>query len=711
MKYPDVPIIRKPKALVFVTNNFFVILLKVWLFFALLLLQHLQPLCAQSYFEFDQEKADSITGVLPDLKGREKIDALNELAELSVRHYPEKSIPLAEEALRLSIEKSYSYGKARANYILGTVYHNQGSFISSTKYLMTAYKILKKKGPSEELAICTFLISYNLYVPGTDYSAGIDYLSESNRIFKESGAKYLAGLSMMNFSAVMRWEKKYHEALRMNAEAISVLVTNNLGRSIDKAIATAIRGDIVRDTGNLRGAINYYLQSLSYYDTTRIEDIALKAQVLGTLGMDYMNFGKTDSAIYYLNQSLKDSRSVRNIFSMPFQFTRLAQYALSVGDTNLAVVNYDSALYYLDIADSLGYYYLDKKHRYYISYSFELYYPTPIKVRRVNIYNNKLIIYRALSSIYRDQGDYKKILKIHEKADALKDSVFLFKQTALSNEMKDILVRYETEEKDRQIELLSKENELRNFQVRQERYFLIGTIGMTLMVIVIALFFIRLNRLKSQHQNESIKQKLLRLQMNPHFIFNSLASIQNTIINNDPEKATRYLARFSKLVRNILDSSVEDFIPLEEEISTIENYLKLQRFRFPDKFDFNIETDPELDTESIIIPAMLVQPFVENSIEHGMKQKIEKGNIRVRFKKKDSELVIEVEDDGIGRNKAKELLKEQEKDHKSLANDIVRDRIKILNKIRKRKIIFEVSDLNDANGNPCGTLVRITIPV
>ncbi|HDY76123.1 MAG TPA: sensor histidine kinase, partial [Candidatus Marinimicrobia bacterium] len=262
-----------------------------------------------------------------------------------------------------------------------------------------------------------------------------------------------------------------------------------------------------------------------------------------------------------------------------------------------------------------------------------------------------------------------------------------------------------------QIELLSKENELRNLQVRQSRFFLFGMVGLAVFIIVFAIFIVRQNRLKSEQQNVLIRQKLLRSQMNPHFIFNSLASIQNTIISNNPEKATRYLARFSKLVRNILDSSVEELIPLEEEISTIENYLELQKFRYPDKFDFKIEIDPELDTDSLLIPAMLVQPFIENSIEHGVKHKEGKGNIRVRFKKKDDLLVIEVEDDGIGREKAQELLMEQEKDHKSLSTGIILERLKVLNRKRKRKITIEITDLVDSNGNPLGTLVRTTIPV
>ena len=198
--------------------------------------------------------------------------------------------------------------------------------------------------------------------------------------------------------------------------------------------------------------------------------------------------------------------------------------------------------------------------------------------------------------------------------------------------------------------------------------------------------------------------------MNPHFIFNSLASIQNSIINEEPLKASKYLARFSKLVRNILDSSLEELIPLEEEIVTIENYLALQKIRFPEKFDYTVDVDERLDPESIYVPPMLAQPFIENAIEHGIKHKDSKGNIRVRFKLNESKILYEVEDDGVGREKAQEILMKQDKDHKSLATEITKDRIRVLNKKLKTKISLSIEDLKNEKGEAIGTKVRFEIP-
>jgi sensor histidine kinase YesM len=190
-----------------------------------------------------------------------------------------------------------------------------------------------------------------------------------------------------------------------------------------------------------------------------------------------------------------------------------------------------------------------------------------------------------------------------------------------------------------------------------------------------------------------------------------LGSIQNSIINEEPDKAVKYLSRFSKLMRNILDSSHEETISMAEERSTIENYLELQKVRFPRKFDYSIEVDEEIDMENTFIPPMLAQPFIENAIEHGIKLKETKGNIRVRFKLNGKTMLYELEDDGIGRKKAQEILQKQNKDHKSLATSITQERIIVLNRKLKHKIKLEIIDLKDEQGEAAGTRVIFEIPV
>ncbi len=660
---------------------------------------------SQSYFPFDEQKVDSLMQILPGLTGETRTDALNGLGELYARHYPEKSIGFSEEALQLAQEQSYVRGEALANFNLGTVYHFLGDYARSTGYLYAAHLLFNELDLSIEHGLNDYLLGNNLFTTRTNPEKGLRLVEESIRICDKLGYERLKGLVRMNLSVYWRWDHRYDDALRMNDSARLLFIEKNLGRSIDKGIVVECRGDILRDTGNIRGAINLYLKGITYYDTTRIEDLALKAQACNTLGKDYLNSGKPDSALWFFRKGINIGKSIGNVYNQMINFLALGNYYLTEGKTRPAVACFDSALYYLNIADSSGYYYLNEKYRSYVSYSFELYFPSPVSFKRQNVRRLKISVYKNLISVYRANGEDKKAIELYELKDAMEDSVHIHN---MNTQLKEIAARYETEQKDRQIQLLSQENQLREIQVRQSRYVLFGLGGMVILVVIIALLFIRQGRLKSQQQNLLLRQKLFRSQMNPHFIFNSLASIQNTIISDEPAKASKYLARFSKLMRNILDSSVEEFIPLEEEIETIENYLALQKFRFPERFDYHIEIDKDLDTEGILIPPMLIQPFIENCIEHGMKHKKEKGNIRVRINRKGDALVIEVEDDGVGREKAGEMTA---KDHKSLATGIIRERIKTINKNRKQKITLNIRDLFDDNHKATGTLVQIRIPL
>jgi sensor histidine kinase YesM len=227
--------------------------------------------------------------------------------------------------------------------------------------------------------------------------------------------------------------------------------------------------------------------------------------------------------------------------------------------------------------------------------------------------------------------------------------------------------------------------------------------------MIALLLFIRQSRLKSAEQLTEFKQKLFRSQMNPHFIFNSLTSIQNFIINQDDIKASVYLSRFSELVRSILNNSMVENITLEEEVSTIKNYLELQKVRFSEKFDFSVGVDSNIDPENTFIPPMLGQPFIENAIEHGIKNKAGKGHIRILFEAKDARLHYSIEDDGVGRQKAREILNERNKEHRSVATDITKERIRVLNRKQRSKITLDIDDLMDRNGFASGTRVTFTV--
>jgi PAS domain S-box-containing protein len=203
-----------------------------------------------------------------------------------------------------------------------------------------------------------------------------------------------------------------------------------------------------------------------------------------------------------------------------------------------------------------------------------------------------------------------------------------------------------------------------------------------------------------------LKLMALRSVMNPHFIFNALNSIQFFIAQNDRENAINYLSTFSKLVRGILTHSVENKIKLSEELEMLRHYIALERMRFDNKFDFDIRIEEGLDLESIEIPSLLIQPYVENAIIHGLYNKEEKGLLRINVREEYHSILFEIEDNGIGRKAAMNLRQLNFPKHKSMGTALTEERLKLIN--AQDKVSLEIIDLYE-NGQPSGTKVRIGV--
>jgi len=225
-------------------------------------------------------------------------------------------------------------------------------------------------------------------------------------------------------------------------------------------------------------------------------------------------------------------------------------------------------------------------------------------------------------------------------------------------------------------------------------------------IFIILLGYIR--QLKMNERNGLLEQKLLSAQMNPHFIFNTLSAIQSFMYHNEPETAGNYLANFSSLVRLILENSRAELISLRKEVQTLKLYLGLQQLRFTDKFDFEITIDPHINQKITFIPPMLAQPFIENSIEHGIMHLKEKGTIFITFKLDGDVLIIEVVDDGIGLKQSK-LLNKNRESHTSFATSITRERLAHLKKRDKKEVGIMVEERSDTEATQ-GTRVILRIP-
>ncbi|VXC39701.1 conserved hypothetical protein [Flavobacterium sp. 9AF] len=253
-----------------------------------------------------------------------------------------------------------------------------------------------------------------------------------------------------------------------------------------------------------------------------------------------------------------------------------------------------------------------------------------------------------------------------------------------------------------------------------ETWWFYTVLAIIISAILYGFYYYKLQKIKSEEKLKAqfaqdlaqIEMKALRAQMNPHFIFNSLNSIQKFILKNDTFAASQYLTKFSKLIRLILDHSNQNYIQLSNEIEQLKLYTEIEALRFDNQFDYEFFIDSSLKMETVFIPSMIIQPYIENAIWHGLLHKDTKGKLIVKIAKHHENCIkVEVEDNGIGREKALELKSKQVLKKKSYGMEITNNRIDILNKIENNNTICHVIDLKDVNNLPIGTKVELIIPL
>ncbi|HXB06944.1 MAG TPA: histidine kinase, partial [Puia sp.] len=222
-----------------------------------------------------------------------------------------------------------------------------------------------------------------------------------------------------------------------------------------------------------------------------------------------------------------------------------------------------------------------------------------------------------------------------------------------------------------------------------------------------------------QKEKEELNQRVMEMehmalqaQMNPHFIFNCLNSIQQYIFDKDIFAANKYITGFSKLIRATLQHSSKAFVPLQDEISYLSNYLSLEKLRFKEKMDYSIEVSPEIDIRSALIPPMLIQPYVENSMRHGLRHKTEgKGFIRISMAMSEGSLTVSIEDNGIGRERAARYKTTEHIEYQSKGMSLTAERIGLMNKLYGEGIRVGIFDLRDEKDAPEGTRVVMKFPL
>lgn len=428
----------------------------------------------------------------------------------------------------------------------------------------------------------------------------------------------------------------------------------------NKAIFYSGLGDLYLDQGLIDSSIVCYKKVIHY--SAEAEWKRGITSGLGSLAGIFQATGALDSAIIYYHKSLELSEQIDECMSIAEGLTALAAIYAQKNDDPKAVSYAQRALE---------------------------------KARSCKLLEIESQILEFTAGYYADKDEYKKAYEYYIKYKAVEDSIL---SADVINKMAELETLHQTRQKEQQIELLTAENMLKNQRIA---LFIVISIMLLLLIAIGSLLYYR-NKKQNEHKQETLRQQLLRSQMNPHFLFNALGSIQNYMFNNNAKEAAGFLNNFASLTRAILEHSEAESILLEDEISALQNYIKLEQMRLQYSFNYAIEFDGEVEPEFIKIPPMLIQPFVENAIIHGLKNREKNGELKISFKDRDDTLEIRVCDNGNGF----EENSTQGKGHKSMAMAIFVKRISLLKKKYSKKAGYEIQSSPNE-----GTKVIIHIPV
>jgi len=667
---------------------------------------------AQQYLYQESYDVDSMLLILPGQEGEEKVNTLNALAvSLSFQDF-ELCKQYADEAMILAMEINFQEGVADAYRNLGHLNFYKSNYPEALNNYLEALQIYKQLNQRNTIGQLYYDIAKTHFI-ARNYEKVLEYGRMALEKFSErlkGGAtvgsvrdtiNVIAGLSL-TYSCLGMHDK----SLETRLTCLEVAEKNNFGMT-EMVLNTLLAGAHYYWNGETDSAKVYFEKAVAYPDTN-LSVQAMKYHTLFWFGVLKYSAGEFDTAVSYLQRSFNWfyehgflywamvlSSDLGNFYNKRSELLEAEQYYRKSERIFREMLERDS-------------WYRHDSLKYIISYGQELYFPMPPKQMNEMMWQHGKPIYYRLYKINKARDRINEAMKYHEHYVKASDTL---NKLIRNRENVELQTKYETEQKDQQIDYLSKENGFKDIQINQSRIIVIGLGVLVLLVVILAVVFVRQNRLRELQKSLLLQQKLFRLQMNPHFIFNSLASIQNFVVKQDSKRANIYLSRFSELVRNILDHSAREFITIEKEISTIENYLDLQKVRYGDAFDYRIDVDGAVDAENMQIPAMLMQPFIENAIEHGIKHKDSKGFIRIRFSLHENWILLEIEDDGVGRKRAGEILADREPGHQSMGTAITLERIRVLNKRLKKKITMEILDLKSAKDEPLGTKVIFTLPI
>ncbi len=638
-----------------------------------------------------QSEVDSLRAVLKELPDdSKKVQVFNRLAYIHTYFQTDLKLArsYADSALQLSQLLAYHPGTYNALRSLGLVQMKEGDYVAAWRNLEEYKQFYQQRGDSSQVMLALYSIAIIHGYQG-DYEKKLETQLRIVRYYEKEQKKAELARALSSLGNTYSRLKKYREAMQVNKKAS--VIFKELSYDFQYAMALHNMANISAYTQKHDSALLLYQQSLDI-----IQRLGMKEEegyIITNLGSLYKELGQHQKSLEYHLQAL----DTWNTLKQPKDIAEAVYY---IGGAYSGLRKFKEALPYLNRAVDLG--------------------------KELGLKELTADSYQELSKLHSATNNYKLAYDFTNLSQQIRDSIFN-EQNAL--QINELQTRYETDKKNQQIALLATEKELQTKEVQRQATLKKAFIGGGILVALVAalLLFNLRQRLLNQKQlaakNQEIKEahferqlsqlemKALQAQINPHFIFNCLNSINQMILQGEDNRASRYLTKFSKLIRLVLENAETSEVTLHEELAVLESYIELEQLRFQGDIDYQLKVDSQVDPQEIYLPSMVLQPFVENAIWHGLMPKKDQGSgkITIAAHQKGDLLVCSIEDNGVGREKAQELQDESVWKTKSLGLKITEERLNLLNQDYQEDMI-QITDLKDASGIPLGTRVEVSIP-
>ena len=549
-----------------------------------------------------------------------------------------------------------------------------------------------------------------IYIKQGKNQSAIENLNKAVACYKKRNNKQGIASVYGNLGSLYFTIGNYKKSLELQLKCLKL--EEEIKDKLGQAIALEGIGGVYYVLNDFTKTLLWYIKALQLYQSIHKYDEA--STVLLNIGLTYESMKDFKKGIEYTNQSIELATKINNKDVVANGYMNLGMLSEDVTNYNQALLYHKKAVTLLNeigneyrSTDALSYiahiYFLQKEYQ----KSIDFYQQFLAKAKQMKMPQYERTALEGLSDCYAQLKNYEKAYSYHKQFSILQDTLL---NKEKSKQLVEMQTKFETEKKESENKLLKQQNQIQTLQISKSRYYIIGVSIFSLFIIIIGLLIVRQNKLNTLQRTTQLEQQLLRSQMNPHFIFNSLIAIQSFIYKKDPKEAGRYLSDFAQLMRMILENSRMEYISLDKEIKTLKHYLELQKLRFEDHFTYNIIVSEQIDIDAIAIPPMLAQPFIENAIEHGIKNLNNPGKITIQLTKLNNNIAFEITDNGIGIAKAMELNSEKQK-FQSFAITITDERLQLLNKGKVNKIKLAIEELKDNSNQILGTQVVFTVPI